>query len=108
MFISMFPPIPLMQVSDELARIVDLSMPFPARVIRAYARLPMVFTSGDLAREAGIPQPTAKFYVKRMLELHMISNLPNRKKYQKYANAKTFSQWLSDLMRLAIKPIELQ
>ncbi|MEM2189722.1 MAG: hypothetical protein QXJ19_04580 [Candidatus Bathyarchaeia archaeon] len=61
-----------MQVNDELASIVDLSMPFPARVIRAYVKL------------------------------------PNRKKYQKNANAKTFNQWLSDLMRLAIKPIKLQ
>lgn len=95
-----------MQVVEELARIVDLSMPFPANVIRAYARLPLVFTSGDLAREAGIPQPTAKFYVRRMVELRMVTKLPGRKKYQKYANAKTFSQWLSDLVRLAIKPIE--
>ncbi|MCD6089826.1 helix-turn-helix transcriptional regulator [Candidatus Bathyarchaeota archaeon] len=83
-----------------------MSMPFPANVLRAYARIGPVFTSGDLAREAGIPRSTAKYYVRKMVELHMISKVPYRKKYQKYANAHKFSEWLQDLLRLAIKPLE--
>ena len=94
------------RLSKELIEIVNLSMPFPANVIRAYARLDMVFTSGDLAREAGIPRSTAKYYVRKMLDMHMISKVPHRRKYQKYANARTFSNWLTDLIRLAIRPIE--
>ena len=94
------------RLSDELIKIVNLSMPFPASVISAYSRLGSVFTSGDLSREAGIPQSTAKFYIRKMLDLHMITKIPNRKKYQKYENAKTFSDWLNDLIRLAIRPIE--
>jgi len=94
------------QLSDELIRIVNVSMPFPAEVIKAYSRLNMVFTSGDLAKEAGIPRSTAKYYMRKMLEMHMISKVPYKKKYQKYANAKTFSDWLMDLIRLAIRPLE--
>jgi len=94
------------QLSEELTRIVNISMPFPAEVIRAYSRLGMVFTSGDLAKEAGISKSTAKYYVRKMVEMHMISKLPYKKKYQKYANARKFSDWLSDLIKLAIKPLE--
>jgi len=94
------------KIAKELIRIVNMSMPFPANVLKAYARLGDVFTSGDLAREAGIPRSTAKYYVKKMVELHMISKIPYRKKYQKYANAHTFSDWLQDLLRLALKPLE--
>lgn len=94
------------RVNEELIEIVNLAMPFPASVISAYSRLGMVFTSGDLAREAGIPRSTAKYYIQKMLSLHMISKIPNRKKYQKYANAELFSQWLMDLIKLAIRPLE--
>jgi len=94
------------RIAKELIRIVNMSMPFPANVLKAYARLGNVFTSGDLAREAGIPRSTAKYYVKKMVDLHMISKIPYRKKYQKYANAHTFSDWLQDLLRLALKPLE--
>ena len=94
------------RLSDELIKIVNISMPFPAPVISAYSRLGMVFTSGDLSREAGIPQSTAKYYIRKMLGMHMISKIPHRKKYQKYANAQTFSDWLSDLIRLVIRPLE--
>ena len=94
------------RLSKELIEIVNLSMPFPVNVIRAYARLDMVFTSGDLAREAGIPRSTAKYYVRKMVDMHMISKVPHRRKYQKYTNARTFSNWLMDLIRLAIRPIE--
>ncbi|MEM1550589.1 MAG: hypothetical protein QXX56_02660 [Candidatus Bathyarchaeia archaeon] len=52
------------QLNDDLIRIVNISMPFPAKVIRAYSRLGVVFTSGDLARKAGISSSTAKYYKK--------------------------------------------
>jgi len=94
------------QLNEELIKIVNLSMPFPAEVIAAYSRLGMVFTSGDLAKEANIPRSTAKYYIRKMVEMHMISKLPYKKKYQKYANAKCFSDWLMDLIRLAIRPLE--
>ena len=94
------------RLNEELIRIVNLSMPFPDNVIAAYSRLDPVFTSGDLSREAGIPRSTAKYYIKKMLELHMISKIPHKKKYQKYANAYLFSDWLTDLIRLAIRPLE--
>jgi DNA-binding IclR family transcriptional regulator len=93
-------------LSKELVKIVDLSMPFPASVIRAYSRIEMVFTSGDLSREAGIPRSTAKYYVRKMVDLHMISKIPHRRKYQKYANARTFSAWLADIVRFAIRRLE--
>jgi len=96
----------LVQLSKELIEIVNLSMPFPPDVIKAYSQLNMVFTSGDLAKEAKIPRSTAKFYVRRMVDMRMVSKVPYRKKYQKYANASNFSDWLQDLLRLAIRPIE--
>ncbi|RJS75383.1 hypothetical protein CW712_04645 [Candidatus Bathyarchaeota archaeon] len=96
------------RISKELLEIINMSMPFPANVLRAYSRMEMVFTSGDLAREAEIPRSTAKYYVRKMIEMHMISKVPYRKKYQKYANAKNFSDWLQDLIRLAIRPLEEQ
>ncbi|MEM2320484.1 MAG: hypothetical protein QXS79_01155 [Candidatus Bathyarchaeia archaeon] len=95
-----------MQLNEELIKIVNASMPFPAEVIRAYSRLGMVFTSGDLAREAGISGSTAKYYIRKMIEMRMISKVPHKRKYQKYANAKNFSDWLVDLIRLAIRPLE--
>lgn len=92
--------------AEEFKKLVNLSMPFPAEVISAYSQLPAVFTSGDLSREAKISRSTAKFYVKRLIDLRMIARVPHRRKYQKYANAQTFSEWLSDLVRLAIRPLE--
>ena len=67
------------RLNKELIEIVNVSMPFPAKVITAYSRLSMVFTSGDLAREAGIPRSTAKYYVRKMLKMHMISKVPYKK-----------------------------
>jgi len=77
----------MVKIAKELIEIVNMSMPFPANVLRAYAKLDTVFTSGDLAREANIPRSTAKYYIKKMVDLHMISKVPYRKRYQKYANA---------------------
>jgi DNA-binding IclR family transcriptional regulator len=94
------------QLSKDLVEIVNLTMPFPAGVIAAYSRMQMVFTSGDLAKAAKIPRSTAKFYVRKMLEMRMVSRVPYKKKYQKYANARNFSDWLLDLVKLAIRPLE--
>jgi len=91
---------------EEFRRIVNSSMPFPAEVISAYSRLGSVFTSGDLSKEAKISRSTAKYYVNRMADLRLISRVPHRKKFQKYANAQTFSDWLIDLVKLAIRPLE--
>jgi len=96
----------MVQLSEELVKIVNLSMPFPADVITAYSQLAMVFTSGDLAKEAKVPRSTAKFYIRKMVDMRMISKVPYRKKYQKYANARNFSEWFQDLIRLAIRPLE--
>jgi len=92
--------------TGEFKRVVDSSMPFPTEVISAYSHLGTVFTSGDLSKEAKIPRSTAKYYVNRMVDLRMISRVPHRKKYQKYTNAQTFSDWLADLIKLAIRPLE--
>jgi len=92
--------------TQEFKKIVNLSMPFPSEVISAYSRLGAVFTSGDLSKEAKISRSTAKYYVNRMVDLRMISRIPRRKKYQKYANAQTFSDWLTDVIKLAIRPLE--
>lgn len=94
------------RLSRELVQVVNMSMIFPAEVIRAYSQLNSLFTSGDLAREAKIPRSTAKYYVRKMVEMRMISKVPYRRKYQKYASAKSFSGWLQDLIRLAIRPLE--
>lgn len=93
-------------VNKELVKIVDLPMPFPTSAIKAYSRMGMVFTSGDLHREAGIPRSTAKYYIRKMLDMHMITKILHRRKYQKYANAQIFSDWLADMVRLAIHPLE--
>jgi DNA-binding IclR family transcriptional regulator len=96
----------MVQLSKELIEIVNLSMPFPANVLKAYSQLELVFTSGDLAKEANIPRSTAKYYIRKLIDIRMISKVPYRKKYQKYANARNFSDWLQDLIRLAIRPLE--
>jgi Fic family protein len=88
--------------TEEFKRVVNSFMPFPTEVISAYSRLRSVFTSGDLSKEAKIPRSTAKYYVNRMVDLRMISRVPHRKKYQKYATAQTFSDWLTDLIKSAI------
>lgn len=93
-------------VSEDLRKVVNRSMPFPAEVISAYSRLGTVFTSGNLSQEAKISRSTAKYYVNKMVELRIIARIPHRKKYQKYANAQSFSDWLSDLIKLALCPLE--
>lgn len=95
-----------MSRGEKLIEIVDKTLPFPPRVIAAYVRLDQSFTSGDLSRISGISRSSAKFYIGKMVDLRMVTKVPHRRRYQKYANAETFSSWLKDLIRLAIVPLE--
>ncbi|MBS7652678.1 MAG: hypothetical protein QXD04_00120 [Candidatus Bathyarchaeia archaeon] len=90
----------------ELIEILEKALPFPPKVILGYANLNSSFTSGDLARICGISTSSAKFYLGKMVELRMVTRIPHRKRYQKYSNAKTFSSWLRDLIKLALVPLE--
>lgn len=91
---------------SELLEIASLTLPFPPRVIVGYGKVQQVFTSGDLAKTCNISPSTAKFYLKKMVELKMVTKIPNKRKYQKYANARIFSDWLKDLIRIVIVPLE--
>ena len=95
-----------MSREKELIEIIDRALPFPPRVIAGYARLEQAFTSGDLARVSGVSRSSAKFYIGKMLDLRMVTKIPHRRRYQKYANAETFSSWLRDLIKLAVIPLE--
>ncbi len=90
----------------ELIEILEKALPFPPKVILGYASLDSSFTSGDLARTCGISTSSAKFYLNKMVELRMVTKVPHRRRYQKYSNARTFSGWLRDLIRLAVVPLE--
>jgi len=90
----------------ELVEIVDKTFPFPPKVVAGYAKLEHVFTSGDLARICDISRSSAKFYVNKMVDLRMVTKIPHKRKYQKYANSSTFSNWLRDLIKLAVVPLE--
>jgi len=95
-----------MSREKELIKIMDKTLPFPPRVIAGYAKLEQAFTSGDLARVSGISRSSAKFYISKMLDLRMVTKIPHKRRYQKYANAETFSSWLKDLIKLAVIPLE--
>jgi hypothetical protein len=41
-----------------------------------------------------------------MVGLRMVTKVPHKRKYQKYANARTFSDWLKDLVKFAVTPLE--
>lgn len=90
----------------ELIEIVDKTLPFPPRVVAGYAKLEQAFTSGDLARVCGVSRSSAKFYLGKMVDLRMVTKIPHKRRYQKYANAQTFSSWLRDLVKLAVIPLE--
>jgi len=95
-----------MSREKELVEIIDRTLPFPPKVIVGYARLDQTFTSGDLARVSGISRSSAKFYLGKMVELRMVTKIPHKRRYQKYANADTLSSWLKDLIKLAVVPLE--
>jgi DNA-binding IclR family transcriptional regulator len=82
------------------------TLPFPPKVILGYSKLNQNFTSGDLARQCDLPRSTAKYYVKKMIELHLVTKVPYKRLYQKYANALKFSSWMKDLLKIAVEPLE--
>jgi len=89
-----------------LVEIVDRTFTLPPKVIAGYARLEPSFTSGDIARICDISRSSAKFYLKKMVDLRLVTKVPHKRRYQKYANANTFSDWLKDLIKLAVTPLE--
>lgn len=95
-----------MSRENELIQIIERTLPFPPKVIAGYARLEQAFTSGDLARVSSISRSSAKFYLGKMVELRMVTKIPHKRRYQKYANADTLSSWLKDLIKLAVVPLE--
>lgn len=42
-----------------------------------------------------------------MVELRLITKVPNKRLYQKFPNSLTFSSWLKDLIKFAIEPLEI-
>jgi hypothetical protein len=90
----------------ELMDILEGFMPFPLEVLLGYRKLGKVFTSGDLARICHITRSSAKYYIKKMLNFRMITKIPHKRRYQKYANAITFSDYIKDLIKLVLKPLE--
>lgn len=95
-----------MSRDNALVTIVEKTFSLPAKVIVAYAELDPVFTSGDLARICDINRSSAKFYLNKMVGLRMVTKVPHKRRYQKYANARLFSDWLKDLIKLAVIPLE--
>jgi predicted HTH transcriptional regulator len=95
-----------MSRDESLVEIVNKTFSLPPKVIAGYAQLEPVFTSGDLARICDISRSSAKFYLAKMVELRMVTKIPNKRRYQKFANADNFSNWLKDLIKLAVVPIE--
>ena len=41
-----------------------------------------------------------------MVDLRLVTKVPHKRMYQKYANANRFSDWMKDLMKLALDPLE--
>ena len=95
-----------MSKENALVTIVEKTFSLPAKVIVAYAHLDPVFTSGDLARICDISRSSAKFYLNKMVEFRMVTKVPHKRRYQKYDNATIFSDWLKDLLKLAVIPLE--
>jgi hypothetical protein len=95
-----------MSRKEALISVVDKAFSLPPKVILGYANLESSFTSGDLARICDISRSSSKFYLNKMVDLRMVTKVPHKRRYQKYANAVTFSDWLKDLIKLAIVPIE--
>lgn len=89
-----------------LVEIVDRTFSLPPKVIVGYAHLDQAFTSGDLARICDISRSSAKFYLNKMVDMRLVTKVPHKRRYQKYVNAHTFSDWLRDLIKLAVAPLE--
>jgi hypothetical protein len=95
-----------MSQEEALVKILENTMPLPPKIIIGYNKLERDFTSGDLARVCDISRSSAKFYVNKMVYLRLITKVPHKRMYQKYANANKFSDWFKDLLRFALEPLE--
>ncbi|MCJ7574087.1 MarR family transcriptional regulator [Candidatus Bathyarchaeota archaeon] len=95
-----------MSREESLVEVLKRALPLPPKVIVGYNKLEPVFTSGDVARICDISRSSAKFYVNKMVELRLVTKVPHKRRYQKYANAQIFSGWFKDLIKLAIEPLE--
>jgi hypothetical protein len=91
---------------ESLLDILKKTLPLPPKIIIGYNKLERDFTSGDVARICEISRSSAKFYVNKMVELRLITKVPHKRLYQKFANANKFSEWLKDLTKLALEPLE--
>jgi hypothetical protein len=92
---------------ESLIEILERALPLPPKIILGYNKLERDFTSGDLSRISDISRSSAKFYVNKMVDLRLITKVPHKRMYQKYANANKFSNWLKDLVKLALEPLEV-
>jgi hypothetical protein len=91
---------------ETLLEILEKALPLPPKIIVGYNKLERDFTSGDIARICDISRSSAKFYVNKMVDLRLVTKVPYKRMYQKFANANKFSEWLKDLIRLALAPLE--
>lgn len=96
-----------MSREESLIEILERALPLPPKIILGYNKLERDFTSGDLSRISDISRSSAKFYVNKMVDLRLITKVPHKRIYQKYANANKFSDWLKDLIKLALEPLEV-
>ncbi|MBN2334046.1 hypothetical protein JXL21_00705 [Candidatus Bathyarchaeota archaeon] len=95
-----------MSREESLIEILERALPLPPKIIVGYNKLERDFTSGDVAKVCDVSRSTAKFYVNKMVNLRLITKVPHKRMYQKYANANKFSDWMKDLMRFALEPLE--
>jgi hypothetical protein len=91
---------------ESLIEILERALPLPVKIIVGYNKLERDFTSGDLSRNCDISRSSAKFYVNKMVDLRLVTKVPHKRMYQKFANANKFSDWLKDLIKLALEPLE--
>jgi hypothetical protein len=92
--------------NESLLEILEKALPLPPNIICGYNKLEPYFTSGDVSRICDISRSSAKFYVNKMVNLRLITKVPHKRMYQKFANANKFSDWLKDLTKLALEPLE--
>jgi hypothetical protein len=95
-----------MSREESLLDVLMKALPLPPRIVLGYKKLESEFTSGDVARVCNISRSSAKFYVNKMVDLRMVTKVPHKRMYQKYANAHTMSNWMKDLIKLALEPLE--
>jgi DNA-binding IclR family transcriptional regulator len=91
---------------ESLIEVLKNALPLPPKIVLGYKELEPEFTSGDLSRICNISRSSAKFYVNKMVDLRLVTKVPHKRMYQKYANALRFSSWLKDLIKLALEPLE--